>query len=273
MSAATVARLSTCLGRCSTQNGELDPSDLDDGLDVDEVDAGDLVGKVAASSASDNFEEGWDLNENDAGDFRVEMTLAEASRNGEEGFDFEEDDDFQGGGNLVTKLVGIKADGNGARGGDAGLKIRERGDGDLDTDIRNAQANGNLSGGINGASKGAATTRPASSGRPRTEMAPTESTSEKTTPGASPRPLTGRPRVVTAATGSSSKRTVRGISPPPSTALQPTATPRTESSSTRTAPATSPERRARAVHRATSPAFAPINRCQPGIPARSTCSQ
>ncbi len=132
-----------------TLNGELDPADLDDGMDVDEVDGGSLVGKVVASSANDNFEEGWDLNENDAGDFRVDMTLAEASRNGEEGFDFEEDDDFQGGGDLITSLTAVKADGNGASGGDAGLKIRERGDGKIDATVRGSETNDNLSGGIN----------------------------------------------------------------------------------------------------------------------------
>jgi hypothetical protein len=133
-----------------TRNGSFDvtEADLDDGMDVDESGEGALVGKVIASAANDNYEEGWDFNENDAGDFRVDMTLSEASRNLEEGVDFEEDDDFQGGGDLVTTLIGIKADGNGP-GGDAGLKIRERGDGNLDATVRGAQTNGNLSGGIN----------------------------------------------------------------------------------------------------------------------------
>jgi hypothetical protein len=133
-----------------TGNGSFDVTlaDLDDGMDVDESDDGALIGKVVASSANDNFEEGWDFNENDAGDFRVEMTLVEASRNLEEGIDFEEDDDFQGGGDLITTVVGIKADGNGP-GGDAGLKIRERGDGNIDATVRGAQTNGNLAGGIN----------------------------------------------------------------------------------------------------------------------------
>jgi hypothetical protein len=76
------------------------------------------------------------------------MTFAEASRNGEEGFDFEEDDDFQGGGDLITTLIGVKADGNGVD-GDAGLKIRERGDGNIAATVRGAQTNDNLSGGIN----------------------------------------------------------------------------------------------------------------------------
>lgn len=132
-----------------TRNGSYDVTlaDLDDGMDVDESGDGALIGKVFASAANDNYEEGWDFNENDAGDFRVDMTLAEASRNLEEGIDFEEDDDFQGGGDLITTLIGIKANGNGP-GGDAGLKIRERGDGNIDATIRGAETNGNLTGGI-----------------------------------------------------------------------------------------------------------------------------
>ncbi len=127
-------------------NGSLDPSDFDDGIDVDEAGAGDLVGRIAVTSANDNFEEGFDLNENDAGDFRVTMTLVEASRNREEGIDFEEDDDFAGGGDLVTTLTGIKANGNAA--GDAGLKIREKGDGNLDATVTGLEASDNLTSGV-----------------------------------------------------------------------------------------------------------------------------
>ena len=91
-------------------------------MDVDESNDGHVIGRVTNSIASDNFEEGWDFNENDAGDFLVDMTNAEASRNLEEVVDFEEDDDFPGGGDLVTTLVGVTADEN--EGGDAGIKIR-----------------------------------------------------------------------------------------------------------------------------------------------------
>jgi hypothetical protein len=129
------------------ENGSRDPDDLEDGLDVDEWDAGSVIGKVIASSFDDNFEECIDLNENDAGDFKVDLTAVSASNCGEEGVDFEEDDDFAGGGDLVATLIGVKANGNGA-GGDAGLKIREKGDGNLDATVRNAQANGNEADGI-----------------------------------------------------------------------------------------------------------------------------
>jgi hypothetical protein len=124
-----------------------DDIDLDDGMDVDESNAGAVIGRVTNSASNDNFEEGWDFNENDAGDFLVDLTNVQASRNLEEGVDFEEDDDFAGGGDLVTSVIGVTADENAA--GDAGLKIREKGDGNLTADVRRAQANGNDGDGIN----------------------------------------------------------------------------------------------------------------------------
>jgi len=42
-----------------------DEVDLDDGMDVDESNAGHVIGRLTNSIASDNFEEGWDFNEND----------------------------------------------------------------------------------------------------------------------------------------------------------------------------------------------------------------
>lgn len=137
----------TVSGTAITGNGSFDPEDLDDGMDVDESGDGALRGVVTGSTASDNLEEGWDFNENDAGDFVVDMTNVHASRNGEEGVDFEEDDDDAGGGDLVTTLVGVTADDN--AGGDAGIKIREKGAGSLAATVRGAQANGNDEDGIN----------------------------------------------------------------------------------------------------------------------------
>ena len=137
----------TVSGTAITGNGSFDPDDLDDGMDVDESGDGAVRGVVKGSTASDNFEEGWDFNENDAGDFVVDMTNVHASRNGEEGVDFEEDDDDAGGGDLVTTLVGVTADDN--AGGDAGIKIREKGAGSLAATVRGAQANGNDEDGIN----------------------------------------------------------------------------------------------------------------------------
>ena len=132
-----------------TENGRFDPADLDDGFDIDEYDEGSIIGSVFQTSANGNFEEGFDFNENNAGDLRVDMEQVEANGNGEEGIDYEEDDDFAGGGNLVTVMTHITANGNGiSTDGDAGLKIREKGDGDLDTTVAYVETSNNLIGGI-----------------------------------------------------------------------------------------------------------------------------
>jgi hypothetical protein len=138
----------TVTGSQFLRNGTFDPEDLDDGFDIDEYNDGSIIGKVVLSSASNNFEEGFDFNENNAGDFRVDMSFVEASGNREEGIDFEEDDDFAGGGELVTTLVGIKANGNGADGGDGGLKIREKGEGNLQATVTGVETSSNVIGGI-----------------------------------------------------------------------------------------------------------------------------
>jgi len=128
------------------RNGPRDPDDLDDGLDVDESGDGSVIGRLVQVTASDNLEEGLDLNENGAGDLRVEMTEVEASRNGEEGVDLEEDDDFIGGGDLVVSLRAVTTTGN--TGGDAGLKLRERGDGGILGRIVSPASTGNAEDGI-----------------------------------------------------------------------------------------------------------------------------
>ncbi len=132
-----------------TFNGAFDVvTDPDDGIDVDESGNGDIRGRFERVIASDNSEQGVDLNENDAGDLRVEMFVVEASRNPEEGIEFEEDDDDAGGGDLWARLTNITTNGNGSADGDAGLKLREKGDGNLDARIVNAVSNGNAIRGI-----------------------------------------------------------------------------------------------------------------------------
>jgi hypothetical protein len=74
------------------------------------------------------------------------MHLVEASRNGEEGIDLEEDDDFEGGGDLVAVLTRVTAKQN--RGGDAGIKLRERGEGLADATLKHILAADNLTSGI-----------------------------------------------------------------------------------------------------------------------------
>jgi hypothetical protein len=129
-------------------NGTMNPADFDDGFDVDEAGNGSVVGRLVQVTAGGNAEEGLDFNENDAGDLRVEMIQVEASGNSEEGVDLEEDDDFVGGGDLIADLRNVTTLGNGSTGGDAGLKLRERGDGSILSRIVNPVASGNFADGI-----------------------------------------------------------------------------------------------------------------------------
>ncbi len=131
-----------------TGNGAFTADDFDDGIDVDEAGDGDLVGQFVQVTASENFEQGVDLNENDAGDIRVTMTQVEANGNNEEGIEFEEDDDFAGGGDIEANLRNVTTLGNGALDGDAGLKVREKGAGNLKARIMNATSSDNTIGGI-----------------------------------------------------------------------------------------------------------------------------
>jgi hypothetical protein len=76
------------------------------------------------------------------------MTGVEASGNTEEGVDLEEDDDIIGGGDLIADLRQVATSRNGRLGGDAGLKLRERGDGGIVSRLVGAIATENLIDGI-----------------------------------------------------------------------------------------------------------------------------
>jgi hypothetical protein len=137
-----------------TGNGQFDPADLDDGFDIDEYNDGGIIGTVAASSASHNFEEGFDINENNAGDLRVTFSQVEAGWNGEEGIDLEEDDDFGaagdpngGGGDLVTVMEKVRTTDNGDA-ADGALKIREKEAGSLSATLTDIVSTGNIGSGI-----------------------------------------------------------------------------------------------------------------------------
>jgi hypothetical protein len=133
-----------------TWNGPFDPTDLDDGFDIDEYDAGSIVGTIVFSNANHNREEGFDFNENNLGDLSVNMYLVEARGNGEEGIDYEEDDDDELsnlGGNLITVMNGVATSDNGD-GADGGLKIREKASGDLTVTLANILSVDNFGSGI-----------------------------------------------------------------------------------------------------------------------------
>lgn len=121
----------TLRGSSLVGNGAFTSEDFDDGIDVDEAGEGDLVGRLDDVLASGNFEQGVDLNENGPGDLRARMVDVRAIANAEEGIELEEDDDVAGGGGIEAELLRVTVRANGANGGDAGLKLREKGDGDL----------------------------------------------------------------------------------------------------------------------------------------------
>jgi hypothetical protein len=129
-------------------NGSFSPADFDDGMDIDENGTGSIIGSFVASSATGNYEQGFDLNENNEGDLRVDMMQVKAIGNAEEGIEYEEDDDAAGGGDIVATLVNIVARENGAEDGDAGLKLREKGAGNLSAVLTNVEASRNFVSGI-----------------------------------------------------------------------------------------------------------------------------
>ena len=79
---------------------------------------------------------------------RVKMLLVSANGNNEEGIDLEEDDDFDGGGDSTAEISGAEASNNGPGDGDAGFKIREKGDGNLDATLSWVRASNNTFDGI-----------------------------------------------------------------------------------------------------------------------------
>ena len=133
-------------GSALNGNGRFTAADFDDGIDIDEGGTGSIVGNFLLTQANNNFEQGFDINENDVGDIRVDMTLVEALDNSQEGIEYEEDDDVAGGGDIVATLIGIKTRGN--KEGDAGLKLREKGAGNLDARLIGIESSGNLVDGV-----------------------------------------------------------------------------------------------------------------------------
>ena len=135
-------------------NTPLATRDLDDGMDVDEWGAGDIVGRFVQVTANENAEQGLDLNENEAGDLRVTMQNVEGSRNGQEGIELEEDDDEAGGGNIDADFARVTTNGNGLYAddegafGDGGLKSREKGVGDNHTRVVGAISRNNPGDGV-----------------------------------------------------------------------------------------------------------------------------
>lgn len=145
---ANGSALFTVLTSHLDENGAFDASDFDDGIDVDEAGAGGISGSFWSVTASRNFEQGIDLNENGVGNMTIVILGVTANDNREEGVELEEDDDVAGGGDIEALFTNVTTLRNGADDGDAGLKLREKGDGNLKGHIIGAVASDNNFDGI-----------------------------------------------------------------------------------------------------------------------------
>ncbi|MEQ8839384.1 MAG: hypothetical protein RIB98_00220 [Acidimicrobiales bacterium] len=81
----TVAITCTVEELCGDDFGET-IEDLDDGFDIDEEDAGDLIVSVSRSEVNDNRDEGMDMDEAGEGSIVGIVAKTEAARNGDEGY-------------------------------------------------------------------------------------------------------------------------------------------------------------------------------------------
>ncbi len=88
----TVAIECTVAEFCEGDLGEM-IEDLDDGFDIDEEDAGDLIVNVAHTAVNDNRDEGMDMDEAGPGSLAATVRQTEASRNGDEGYKASEADE------------------------------------------------------------------------------------------------------------------------------------------------------------------------------------
>ena len=102
-----------------TGNGSLTAADYDDGFDIDEYNDGGIFGQVVCRVGERQLRRGASTSTRTTpATCEVNMLLVEANGNREEAIDYEEDDDFAGGGDLVTTMIGIRANGNGVDDGD-----------------------------------------------------------------------------------------------------------------------------------------------------------
>lgn len=83
-----------------SRNGETGTDDLDDGIDLDEADAGDLVAYLADVSITENRDEGLDFDEAGEGSAVVLLYRVDASENEDEGFKIDEEE----AGDVVVKV-------------------------------------------------------------------------------------------------------------------------------------------------------------------------
>lgn len=102
-------------------DGEID---LDDGFDVDEADAGSVIGRVTNALVSNNFDEGLDFDEAGEGGIDLKLVNVRAYRNVDEGIKLSAEDE----GDLTARLHRVLVTDS----DDDGVQIEQAGDGVVD---------------------------------------------------------------------------------------------------------------------------------------------
>ncbi|MFE8072485.1 hypothetical protein QQM79_15610 [Marinobacteraceae bacterium S3BR75-40.1] len=101
--------------------------DLDDGIDLDEADAGSLVATLRDSTISNNRDEGMDFDEAGAGNVWVNLVRTRAFGNTDDGYKVSEEDD----GDVIGRLRQVTSTDNGGK----GIVFEEENDGDLSVSV------------------------------------------------------------------------------------------------------------------------------------------
>lgn len=127
-------------GSTFNDNGYFSAEDYDDGIDVDEADAGDVLVSIRASQVNGNFDEGVDLNESGDGSLTLWASALDAGGNIDEGVALEEED----AGNLTASLQSVRLIGNTAD----GFQAEEGGAGDLLVEILGSAIRANTGFGV-----------------------------------------------------------------------------------------------------------------------------
>ena len=131
-------------------NGDTEPvfdalgnsfTDLDDGLDLDEADAGSIVARIIGTSIDDNFDEGLDLDEAGEGGMDVALYWVTGDRNEDQGFKLSEEN----AGSVRFRAIGSSASDSLSQ---DGIELEEEEEGDLDALVFASTVTGNDDAGI-----------------------------------------------------------------------------------------------------------------------------
>jgi hypothetical protein len=128
-----------------------DPSDLEDGFDIDEAGDGSVYAEFLNVSTSHNDDGGIDLDEEDAGDIVMWLNQVVATDNiddnikASEDADAEETDELDGSGGIQFRFQNVTS----LRSGDNGIQLEEFGIGDVNGEVVNTVSSDNLDDGLN----------------------------------------------------------------------------------------------------------------------------